>query len=49
MNEGITICLKINKYYTNVRQHNLFILLYGYMFGLDNNSVVINFSKSSSK
>jgi len=26
LNEGITMCLKINKYYTNVRQHNLFIL-----------------------
>jgi len=25
-NEGITMCLKINQYYTNVRQHNLFIL-----------------------
>jgi len=24
-----------NKYYTNVRQHNLFILWYGYMFRLD--------------
>jgi len=35
LNEGITMCLKINKYYTNVRQHNLFILKYGYMFRLD--------------
>jgi len=26
LNESITMCLKINKYYTNVRQHNLFIL-----------------------
>jgi len=25
LNEGITMCLKVNKYYTNVRQHNLFI------------------------
>ena len=25
LNEGITMCLKIDKYYTNVRQHNLFI------------------------
>jgi len=35
LNEGITMCLKINKYYTNVRQHNLFILKYGYMIRLD--------------
>ena len=35
LNEGITMCLKINKYYTNVCQHNLFILQYGYMFRLD--------------
>ena len=26
LNEGITMCLNINKCYTNVRQHNLFIL-----------------------
>jgi len=26
LNEGIMMCLKINKYYTNVCQHNLFIL-----------------------
>ena len=26
LDEGITMCLKINKYYTNLRQHNLFIL-----------------------
>jgi len=26
LNKGITMCLKINKYYTNVCQHNLFIL-----------------------
>jgi len=26
LNEGFTMRLKINKYYTNLRQHNLFIL-----------------------
>jgi len=26
LNEDITTCLKINKYYSKVRQHNLFIL-----------------------
>ena len=30
-----SIVLEVNKYYTNVRQHNLFILQYGYMFRLD--------------
>jgi len=29
------MCLQFSKYYTNLRQHNLFILEYGYMFRLD--------------